>query len=1113
MCRAQLLSIQLVSFFRDDAQGSCNLSAQRGYDEEASTLRLPPSPVTFEVRSDGPPRRCALMRLLQSPLFAFLLASVVLDSACSQCDSEWWTPSGIAGVHEDPIIDHSRIYTSTHWDPDGNGPRDPVWVVGGNFTSAGAVEAGRIAAYDPVTDRWSTFGEGMNDHVYALAVLPNGDLVAGGEFTTAGGSSAQHIARWDGRSWSALGQMNDTVHALAVLPNGHLVAGGDFTTAVPGQWMSRIAAWDGTNWSALGSSTLGSGFGGGPVFALEVLPNGDLIAGGAMSRLDGRTIRNIVRWDGTTWSDLGAGIPGGSWSELGRRAPVNDIARLGNGELIVCGTGSTYPIWRWNGTTWSQIPGMAGSLIKSVAVEPGPAGRIVAGGVLTTNGWNGLATWDGANWATVGGGMTIGSEIEQVSYAPNGDLYVGGEFHGMGSQGAASAARFDGSQWHALGSGFNGDILALKAIPGGFLAGGDFTTAGAVSAWAIARWDGTDWAGFGTGLARPSSSGSQRAKVYDIEVLPNGDVVVAGDFEYAGGAVIQSVALWNGSRWVNIHGPFGTRHLEVLPSGDLVAATFSNVRLWDGSSWMPLGPPLGIMDLLVMSNGNLIAATRNDVLRFNGSVWSSIGVAVGDVTTLGELANGDLVASGLFQSIQGVSAQHIAGFDGANWYPLGVGLDDAARALKTLPTGDLVAGGSFTQAGGLPIPYLARWDGVRWSEIAGGVDEAVYELESLSDGTLLVGGRFMSAAGNARSFLNVLAPDCPSGHLARLASESFAYPLGSLDGRGGGSGFAGPWRSSANAAVTLSGFDAVGERATTLVANATCDRTLDALAWPDPSQVENAQFGVDGSTVWMRFQAQRQAGSDDLYGGVQLLDRTGTPRLFLGCPRPTTRWGFSQSPNANPQTVAGSNVDRPTTLVYRIDFLAGSEWVSLWLDPPSPYPASAPDASGPVPDFCFDQLRIQSGGGSTTGYHVDALEVEMSSGPLRADLEEFSALTGGIQRLTLHLDPARYWNKPYFIIGSMSGTYPGLPLGGPLWVPLNPDPFTLFSMEFANRVPYYANSVSLTNGAGQATAFFRVPASLALPAIGNTIHHAAVVLDAAGNVAFVTNPVGFAIVP
>ena len=57
------------------------------------------------------------------------------------------------------------------------------------------------------------------------------DLYVGGWFTNAGGISANHIAKWNGSSWTALGSgMNDTVSKLAVL-GSDLYAGGWFTTA------------------------------------------------------------------------------------------------------------------------------------------------------------------------------------------------------------------------------------------------------------------------------------------------------------------------------------------------------------------------------------------------------------------------------------------------------------------------------------------------------------------------------------------------------------------------------------------------------------------------------------------------------------------------------------------------------------------------------------------------------------------------------------------------------------------------------------------------------------------------------------------------------------------
>jgi len=53
-------------------------------------------------------------------------------------------------------------------------------------------------------------------------------MVVGGNFWTAGGQSAFHLAYWDGQQWSAFGDPNGSVEALAMRPNGEILAGGDF---------------------------------------------------------------------------------------------------------------------------------------------------------------------------------------------------------------------------------------------------------------------------------------------------------------------------------------------------------------------------------------------------------------------------------------------------------------------------------------------------------------------------------------------------------------------------------------------------------------------------------------------------------------------------------------------------------------------------------------------------------------------------------------------------------------------------------------------------------------------------------------------------------------------
>ncbi len=146
------------------------------------------------------------------------------------------------------------------------------------------------------------------------------------------------------------GPTNNFVGVFAEMPNGDLIAGGRFTT-IEGVPANRIARWDGQSWSPLGSGMEGAG--NPDVTALLVLPNGDLVAGGWFTIADGAPASRIARWDGTTWSPMGTGVSGGV-SEL-VLLPSGDIvagARFTRMDLHLCEAwhaGTAHAGTRWAG--------------------------------------------------------------------------------------------------------------------------------------------------------------------------------------------------------------------------------------------------------------------------------------------------------------------------------------------------------------------------------------------------------------------------------------------------------------------------------------------------------------------------------------------------------------------------------------------------------------------------------------------------------------------------------------------------------------------------------------------------------------------------------------------
>jgi len=80
---------------------------------------------------------------------------------------------------------------------------------------------------------WTSMGgvPGANGEVLAAIMDDSGNLYIGGEFTVVDQINANHIAKWDGSRWTALGSGVDRpVRALAI-SGSDLYAGGFFTTA------------------------------------------------------------------------------------------------------------------------------------------------------------------------------------------------------------------------------------------------------------------------------------------------------------------------------------------------------------------------------------------------------------------------------------------------------------------------------------------------------------------------------------------------------------------------------------------------------------------------------------------------------------------------------------------------------------------------------------------------------------------------------------------------------------------------------------------------------------------------------------------------------------------
>lgn len=652
-------------------------------------------------------------------------------------------------------------------------------VAAGRFGSIEGVSVNNIAQWDGSS--WSPLGSGLDtldsvDEVLALAVLPNGDLVAGGIFATSGGTAVNNIARWDGSNWVSMGIESVVldldgiivyqVSACAVLPNGTLVAGVEVAFANdPSRPIGgTLVRWDGVSWSSVPFRA-----GDSPLYplslsrinALTALPDGDLIVSGDFRLFtmpdhtapDGLAFAaGIVRWDGDSFHSMG------NVSFDYNDGSINDAAVLPNGDIVAVGSFrkiggvEATNIARWDGRSWGPMGcfGLRGSfpyLYKLSALAVTHDGDLFLGGVFDyscsdqgTNSVDGVARWDGTSW------QPTSERLDGLPLAfavlPNGDLVAGGTFKRDGGVRLNRIGRWNGTSWGPLGLGMNERVVALAVLPNGDLvAGGGFSTAGGKPIRGIARWDGTDWYPLGSGL----SDGS----VYALLVLPNGDLIAGGSFTTAGGVTVNNIARWNGISWAPLgNGINGeVRALALLPNGDLVAGSkvLPSIARWNGSTWSPFesSPDDAVYALAVSNNGDLIAGGRfrtaggvvvNGIARWNGRSWEPFGDGI---ETLGQhsgypyvfdlavLPNGDVVmlyGSDSFQVYDRVNTvgrawQDVARWNGTTWTrfapPGGLtALNQVHGGLSVLPNGDLVAGGESIWEEGSQT-YGVNW--ARWS--------------------------------------------------------------------------------------------------------------------------------------------------------------------------------------------------------------------------------------------------------------------------------------------------------------------------------------------------------------------------------------------------------------
>lgn len=268
------------------------------------------------------------------------------------------------------------------------------------------------------------------------------------------------------------------------------------------------------------------------------------------------------------------------------------------------------------------------------------------------------------------------------------------------------------------------DTLSVQAIVvkgDTIIIGGYFRTIAGIVVNSLALWDGVRWMPVVPGGAR--SPVGMPGLITALTLSPEGHLIIAGQFSSLGGVAITNLALYDWNTVSPVPATF---------TGGISAMTYYRGELIIGGAF---------------ENINGIAGTRG-IARWDGTTWYSLGGGLdnGNVSAL-FVRGSELYVGGSFQRVGGVGATALARWDGSTWYVVGdpfrgetTNITPQVFAIAALPSGELVVGGDFYRIGSQVIPYLARWDGSSW-KVLGPPDGPITAL-AVDGGKLFISGGF-----------------------------------------------------------------------------------------------------------------------------------------------------------------------------------------------------------------------------------------------------------------------------------------------------------------------------------------------------------------------------------
>ncbi len=158
----------------------------------------------------------------------------------------------------------------------------------------------------------------------------------------------------------------------------------------------------------------------------------------------------------------------------------------------------------------------------------------------------GIARWDGSNWVSLDSGFTSDGLRVRVY---DDTLYAGGVFPNSGStvlNGIGKIAR--NGEWRKFGTGTTGTVFDIIKYKNEIYIGGDFESANGVTCNGFAKWNGSTFVAYGRGVQQNTGS---RGYLYCFAIY-NDELYAGGEFDTINGIACSNLFKFDGTTFTAV---------------------------------------------------------------------------------------------------------------------------------------------------------------------------------------------------------------------------------------------------------------------------------------------------------------------------------------------------------------------------------------------------------------------------------------------------------------------------------------------------------------------------------------------------------------------------------